>query len=84
MFFFCSNFLDKTGCTVYHSAVEGRKQLYAGPAAYPGGWAARTEATASSLKSEMYAMWLIPLRIMLEMKMTRSALVLRIRVVFKL
>lgn len=28
-------------------------------------------------------MWLIPRRIMLEMKMTRSALTLRIRVVFR-
>jgi hypothetical protein len=59
------------------------KAAYAGPAADLGGLVAQTEATASPLNSEMIAMWLRPLRIMLEMKMTRTALELRIRVVFK-
>jgi len=59
------------------------KAAYAGPAAYLGGLAAQTEATASPLNSEMIAMWLKPLRIMLEMKMTRSRLEIRLRVIFK-
>jgi len=56
---------------------------YADPAAYPGGWATRTEATASSLNAEMIAMGLYPLRIMIVLKVTRSRLEICLRITIK-